>query len=711
MLADAFGAGSIPKSDLTSYLVATGAMIGGTTAIVFSISLFLLQGVSDMYSSRHLEDYVSHWRDQLIFPAIIAITLGFFSSALYIASLTTMGSALASAVVAASLFLVGLVFSLIDQQYEAVRRKVSPARVIDFLGTKAKSSLWQMKRDAEQIAEIVSVPAEGITHNEALVVAYNRVLNALITDLGRQTELLVDIALRLAERQEVEMARLALVTVGEVLAEYLQARRTSTLAFPSAIAPLAIESDSQSFLNARFEQLNRAGMTFVHAGQNDLAAQVVDVYRVAANAAKEIVPLGLTQENPVLEGSMWSLNAYMRDAMSVRNEEVVFQGTAVLTEIGIAATAAGLDTLVLAVQERLQEFGTLGLGFNTTIIFDRATSGLLAILAAAFRGRLVNRTFAVERSLQGVGAMIAMLTELLDVGIIKNDFSTSTALMSSYTQLLGIVDGIVRLYETLASIEERRAYRRDLVMLFEELRRHAREMTKHVKADSVAAESIGRLIFHLNEIIVAFMGLAEFADVAADLRDAIKWLCHSPYWFLGESTSFDTDAGSVRTLVDTVAKTGILAWRTHEADVVAQCIAAIDDMAKAALEKGTGLSGYAEARVMDRACYLGILARKSRWGDVVTNLKVRLDTFDAAFVKRYLENVQGLPGDFDPYNHHVVGLPHPYQVALDLLNWAERFDHERLNGVHIMGDAEDMMYELTDEAEIREFVKAMWGIE
>jgi hypothetical protein len=103
---------------------------------------------------------------------------------------------------------------------------------------------------------------------------------------------------------------------------------------------------------------------------------------------------------------MWSLNTYMRDALSARNVEVVFQGTAVLTEIGIMATDAGLDTLVLAAQERLQEFGTLSLGFNTTVVFDRVTSGLLAILATAFRGQLVNRKFSVERSLQGVGAMI-----------------------------------------------------------------------------------------------------------------------------------------------------------------------------------------------------------------------------------------------------------------------------------------------------------------
>jgi hypothetical protein len=710
-LADAFGAGNIHKGELANYLVATGAMIGGTTAIVFSISLFLLQGVSDMYSSRHLEDYVNHWRDQLIFPAIIVITLSFFASALYVASLTTMSSALASVVVAASLFLVGVVFGLIDQQYEAVRRKVSPARVIGFLRAKAQGFLRQTERDAAQIAEIVRVPAEGMTHDEALAVAYNRVLGSLITDLGRQTELLVDIALRLAERQEVEMARLALVAVGEILAAYLQARRTSSLAFPSAIALLATESDSQSFLNARFEQLNRAGMTFVHAGQDDLAAQVVEVYRAVGKAASDITPLGLTQENPILEGTMWSLNTYVRDALSSRNVEVVFQGTAVLTEIGIMATDAGLDTLVLAVQERLREFGTFSLSFDTIVVFDRATSGLLAILAAAFRGQLVNREFAVERSLQGIGAMISMLTDLLGAGAIKNDFSTSEALMSGYTQLHAVVDGVVRRYETIAEEDRKRAYRRDLVMLFEQLRRHFREMTKHVKADSLAAESIGRLIFHLNEIIGALLGLADFSDVAPDLRNALRWLCHSPYWFLGESESFDADAGAIRTLVDAVAKTGILAWQASDRAVVAQCIEAIDDMARVAVEKGTGSGGYAQARMIERACYLGILARKFDWTDIVTNLKDRLAKFDTSFVRKYLQNVQGVPEGFDPYAHAIVGLPQPNQVAVELLNWAGRFDYERLNGARIMGDSEDMMYDLTDAAEIRRFVQEMWDIE
>jgi hypothetical protein len=712
LLADYFRAGYIAKGDLTNFLVVTGAMIGGTTAIVFSISLFLLQGVSDMYSSRHLEDYVNHWRDQLIFPTIILITLSFFASALYIASVTTLSSSLASIVIAVSLLLVGFVFGLIDLQYEAVRMKVSPARVLAFLRSKAQGFLRQIQRDANEIAQIVRFPVEGMTQSEALAVVYNGVLRTLIADLGIQIELIVDIALRLAERQEVEMTRQALVTISELLGGYVEARRTSSLAYSSPIAPFATESDSHAFLSARFEQLNRAGLTFIHAGQDDLAVQVIEVYRVVAKIAKDVKPLGITHENPILEWVMWSLNTYMRSGVSERNIDVVFHGTAVLQEIGIMATDLCLDNLVFAVQERLEEFGELSLGFSTTIVLNRAAAGLLAILDQAFHSELVNREFAVERSLKGVGAMLIALTAALAAKYLENNFATAEALRSTYTQLYTVVDDVLNHYTTLKDEGEKRAYRRDLVMLFDELRRHFREMAKYVNADSLTVESIGNLTFHLNEIIIALLQDDEFNDVDAGFRESLTRLCYSPYWFLGESIGFEAGANAVTTLADCVAKTGILAWRAGDKDVVKQCITALDDMANAALAKGSGSNGYAEPRILERACYLGILATVTPgWGDVVDDLKTRVHKFKVPYVKKYLENVKGLAEDFDPYHHGLAGLLQPHQVAVELLRWAGKFDYERLNGVRIMDDAEDMMYELTTEATIRAFVKGLWAIE
>jgi hypothetical protein len=131
-------------------------------------------------------------------------------------------------------------------------------------------------------------------------------------------------------------------------------------------------------------------------------------------------------------------------------------------------------------------------------------------------------------------------------------------------------------------------------------------------------------------------------------------------------------------------------------------------MANVALEKGEG-GGFAQARILERACYLGILAAKKQWADVVAELKRRIATFEAAFVQKFLENVPGLPEGFDPDTHTMTGLPHAHQAANDLLQWASDFENERLNGAHL-GDAEDLMYELTNEAEIEAFVREVWGV-
>jgi hypothetical protein len=279
--------------------------------------------------------------------------------------------------------------------------------------------------------------------------------------------------------------------------------------------------------------------------------------------------------------------------------------------------------------------------------------------------------------------------------------------MSGYTQLHAIVDGIVSRYETIAEADEKRAYRRDLVMLFEELRRHFREMTKHVEADSLAAESIGRLIFHLNKIIVALLGLVEFADVATDLHNALRWLCHSPYWFLGESESFTADAGAIGTLVDAVAKTGILTWQTGDKEIVRECIHSIDAMTSKMLERGADGHGYSEPRTLQTACYLGILALKSEWLDVVGDVKARILAFEERYAEKYLVGVE-LPNGGQRKSETFVDLL-PDRLTHEVQAFADRFDYERYNGVRILGHAEDLMYDLVEVTDIRRFIAEIWG--
>jgi len=711
LLAVRFGAGDVSKVTLTTYLVATAAMIGGTTAIVFSITIFLLQGVSDLYSSKHFDEYTNSWRDlQTIYAAIIALTICFFAAALFLDSLPSITN-IAPVFVVSSLALVGGAFALIDRQYELVRRKIRPAEIVAFLKTKGVNFVKQTERNASRIAEILSFPEEGLTTESALAVAYNRLLAPAIDDLSHQIEMLIDIAVRLSERQEVEIAKSALMAAGELIAAYLTARRTSSVAIPSVVEFLAIESDSQSFLDTHFGQLNRAGKKFVSQSQQDLAAEVVHVYRAVADAAKDMKHIPETSDNPVLEQTMWSLKSYAESGDPEPDEEVLFQGVRVLAEIGIMSAHGGFSNIVYGVEENLVKLGLTSLRLGTTVVVNASTMGYLSIIIAVFESDKLERNILVERALQGIYEITVIIQDLIEANGGRADYKITTACQNAYVAFPALLDSLLGKFDSMPAGPAKEKYLEDLLTLYGDMRQNFRNLAKSVRADSLLAGTVDRLILHMNQQLISLLQRADVAHVHKDLHDNVRWLLYSPYWFLREGPKFKADDNSIQIAGKVMAKTGILAWKTvRDKAIVHEAIKAIDATATEALKKGTDGSGYAEPRIFELACYLGVLAMKSNWDDVVDNLKERIAKFEAAFFQRYLANLTGMPEGFDPRNHTLMGIPQHDQLRREVEEWASRFDHDKYNAPRL-GEAEDMMYDLIEEADIKAFIQRIWETE
>jgi hypothetical protein len=709
LLAVRFGAGHVSKVTLTTYLVATASMIGGTTAIIFSITIFLLQGVSDLYSSKHFDEYTNNWRDlQVIYGTIIAITICFFAAALYLDSLVSIIT-FAPACVVISLALVGGVFALIDRQYELVRRKIRPPEIVAFLKTKGVGFVKQTERNANRIAEILSFPEQGLTSEGALAVAYNRLLGPAIQDLSHQIEMLIDIAVRLSERQEVETAKTALMAAGELISAYLTARRTSSIAIPSVVEFLAIESDSQPFLEAHFGQLNRAGEKFVAQGQQNLAAQVVFVYRTVADAAKDVRHIGETLDNPILEQTMWSLKSYAESGDPEPDLEVLFQGVQVLAEIGMMSAQRGFSIILLGVQENLSKLGLASLRLGTTVVVNASTTGHLSIISAVFGSDRIDRTTPVECALEGIYEITVIMQGLIDANGGHADYQTTTACQRAYVEFPALLHSLVEQFVSMPAGPAKKRYVEDLLALFEDMRKTFRKLAKVVRADSLLAGTVDRLILEMNETLIDLLQRTDVAHVREELHKNVRWLLYSPYWFLSEGPKFNTDDNSIRTASEVIARTGILAWKTlHDEAIVHEAIKAIDAMATKALEKGTDGHGYAEPRILEMACYLGVLAMKSDWGDVVGDLKSRIAKFDSAFFQKYLSNLTGMPEGFDPRNHAIAGIPHHDELRREVQKWASDFDHGKYNAPRL-GDAEDLMYDLIDKADIDALIQRIWG--
>lgn len=709
-----FGLLAFTGDTLSSYLVSVAAMTGGTIAIIFTLSIFLLQGVADLYSSKHLEEYANSWLDKFVYIVVILITLGLFGTGLYVGGTPNMAPQVSTSIVYISLILIGLVFALIDWQYALVRQKISPANAVIFLRKKGFGFLNKLQRNAESIAKLLMAQNNTLTAEVALGLAYNRALKPLIDDLDKQLETLVEVSLKLADREEVETTKLGFNAVYTLLLRFFEARKTSSFVLPSPTAFLAVESDSQKFLSNTFERLNNAGSKFITEGKNELATHIVDVYNGLAVGAKEINHVSRQNENPILELIIGYLNFHIKRGIDAKNLDVMFQGSRVQGEIAVMCAEKGLSATLHGLQEDILKSAVAGLVQQQSIIYDQCSLAYLKIIRAVFRNDHIDRHMQVKGALEHIATITNYINTLIQSGVLANNITNRFSWSKAYDNFYEVLADLEARYGELTDDREKDRYRGDLTHFFDEFYRSLRTLSEKVKScDTVLTDSIGRLLYNVNTLIIDLIGRADFADEKDALTKQLSWNIHLPSWFVSSAPKFDGGSMHLYSLTDSTAKTGLLAANElNNKELVESAIDCLYSITKNTLEHTTSAYGYDEVRVLEKACYLGIMAQKKGWTDIVANLKAKILEFEGLYFVKHLTNLPaGLPAGFDPRNHNIMGLPHHDQLLREIRKWRHDFEYELLNGtLRIRDDAEAMMYTYAVRDDIDKFVEEVWGV-
>lgn len=700
------GEAALPPSTLGDYLIAVGVMAGGAIAIVFAISVFLLQNASDLYSSPYLEAYIHDWREKLIYSTVVLITLAHLGGALLVPSLGPGVNGLRSALLLWSLGLVGVVFALIDWQYGTVRKKINPVRAIQFLEGQALAFIARLQKDARRLASLVREETDS-SEGLALAAVYNQLLQPHMTALEAQLGKLAEISARLGARHEVATCRRSLAASFRVLAQYLEARATSSLIVPSDVALFAVESDSDAFLVRSFERLNRVGETFIIDGDDELVVQLLTLYGQLGAKASAMRFLSQRPENPVFDRIAAYLGFLIERGQQHNNMEVVFQGSAVLGELSAIAAHRGLDTTLLGLQDKLMGGATFGLAKKHFVVVDRCTDMLLRVIEAVFRSPRLAREHQFSVALGKIAEISGSVSTLVTAGLLPDDLSWRGTASRGYDGFPSLLANVIQAYARQQGDPERERFRRDLIEFFEHATMSVRTLAETLKdADSMLVGSVGRANFQMNRLIVDLMGRDEFRDVRDDLHSRLRWSIHVPGWFPHYAVRFNAGSHAFVTLVDGVAKTGVLAAEVLEdPQLVSECVKAIGAMADDCLEKGTDRHGYDEPRVLEKACYLGTLALKRDWQDVFSLVRLKVQEFEPKYLAKYLTK---LPQGIDPKNHNVLGLPHHDQLLRELLRWRQAL--RRGGGTGILDDSKAMMERLIDVDDLDRFVFEVWRI-
>ena len=710
-LVNHFGGSGFTPDILSNYLVAEGAMTGGTIAIVFTISIFLLQSVSDLYSSQYFEVYIHDWKEKFVYFVVILITIALLGGGLYIGSITIIPAKVGQYVVYLSLLSIGVVFALIDWQYKNVRQKINPSEAISFLESEGFRFLKKLQYDAEKMAGILRAKDSSVTNEMALATSYNTFLQPFIKNLNRQLENLLEISMKLSDKQEIQTTKRGFTAIHNILVKFLETRKKSSIVLPSAVAFLAMESDSQAFLTSNFERLNGAAEKLIKEGKDGSAVYIVDVYHSLAKIAKEMEFIGGRGiENPVFDHIAGYLNSLIESGQRSKNLETVFQGSRVLGSIGSMAAEKGLQITVRSIQENILKVAIYGLTEKKFIVVDNCISAYLQIIGSIFSSKQIVRD-QTDFSLKKISEISYYIWTLIKSRYIASDFTSQISLSKGYDEMFSLIARIINHYFELTDAQEKSRYRKDVVELFRNINLSLRKLSEDIKnADNTLVGSIGRLIFNTNNLIVDLLTRedlkTEFGE-EDELLDRLTWNIHLPFWFAYHAEKFDGGSNPFEELTDSVAKTGIIAIeKLEDREIAIECVKSLYSMTKECLEKNEDRYGLDEPRVLEKACYLGILALKRGWDDVFMEVAFIIYDFEPKFFAKFLSS---LPSDIDPENHHVMGLPHKDQLSRELMRWRDGFYREKWNGVHLLDRAEDMMYPLIERIDIDRFIYEVWG--
>lgn len=694
---------------LSNYFIALGAMIGGTIAIVFTISIFLIQSSAELYSSQYFEVFIHDWKEKFVYFVVIVIALMFFGAGLYTGGLTAISYNVSTYSVLLSLMFVGTVFALIDWQYKNVRQKLNPAQAIVFLENEGIRFLNKLQIDAERLADLLHARNPETTTDMALAQAYNHFLQSFINNLDRQLENLIEISTKLSDKQEVATTKRGLWAVHNILIRFFEARKTSSLAIPSGIAFLAVESDSQNFLNRNFERLNKIGEKFMKEEKDVLASYVVDIYGALAAKAKDMRFVSNRNENPILEQVVGNLDFFIQSAERVKNIEVVFQGTRVLTNVAIIMADQGSTSSLKGIQDKILRIAIFGITQKQGVIIDRCNTSFLTIIGATFGSNKIIRKFCFDDSLKHIATIANYISNFTKAGLFPKDIMASFTLSKAYDEMYMMIVNIVNYYPNITEQREKDTYRSDFINFVEDLTSSLRTLSEQLKScDTTLTDSISRLTFNVNNLLIDFINDPEFVAEKEELKKRLSWNIYLLGWFAHHTDKFDAGSNPFNTLTDCIAKTGILITeKLEDKKLVSSCVGSLYSLTTESLTKGTSTYGYDEPRVLEKACYLGILALKKGWLDVFADVKAKILEFEPKYFAKYLMN---LPEGIDPENHNVVDLPHKDQLTRELLRWRNDYERESRNGLlRIRDDAEAMMYEVVEQYDIDKFMFEVWA--
>lgn len=702
-----FGVDAISNDAMANLFIGAGAMSGSVLAIIFSLSLFALQNSADLYSSRFFEVYTHGIKERLIYVGIVFITVAFFAFAiLWSGKGQSSLRGLKIGSICAILVVMMFLFILVAVQFKRVREKINPLRTLDFLEKQATSFLKDTNAEIVRFTKFASLMNKEKNEDLVRLSVSNEILLRKWADLNRQVENIVEISMKLSARHELAAVDSGMMAVGNILIKFMELKRNCSVALPSALAPLALESDTQNFTGSIMDRINRAGEDFMKSQLTQNAVTILNVYKAIANAAKDAKFLNTNYQNPVFSQVVGYLCMYIDSAMRHGDTEVVYQAIFILDGLAQSISGETETTPYHQIEKKIVDIAAYGIQTQKSFIINQCNDSLLNILTRVVQNEM--RDLEIAGVLKQIKSIIVGSHVAKIAGLLGDDFNIEYGINITFHSLTGVINLMFYIHQQKKDSEGKRRYEGQIIEAFEEIYRVLRSITEEIKnCDNVIAQAVATLIFDWNRLIISMLEENKFSNIDS-LKNRMSWNIHLPGWFVHNAQQARHSI-YFEEIIEAPTKIGlILLNKDIHDDLADKCIDAAFSITKDFLEKSVKGYGYDEPRTMLRVCYLGVLALKKD-KEVLFNKAVSMvRIFEETYRKKYPPPTPDqLPKGVKAED--IKGLPSKDQLHEEILKWECDFVREQLNRIPIKQDSEDMMLGLVSLEDIHRFLFEVWG--
>jgi len=337
------------NENLLGLAFAIAGIIGASIAIIFSVSVFILQSAANLFSTQYVTQYAEDSKEKKIFWWLSGLAIGVLIIPFLVPnnySKYAVGILLAS--------LLGAFF-LIYELYTTLRSRINPKVVLQEIRDGAIGELKKIKVNYTRMPE-------DIPENNKKIGMLNPALD--------QVNCLHEIGLRLLSRNEIKSFDLAVDSIQDI---YLKHVELGNHHFTQKPERKTKENNHMLFAVEVFHCLQSMGERVIEDNRKENIYHLFGVYRNIIDLSFEINYVGEDMDNPLLRMAANNYMAFMEKVLLTKNKEWCLGASSYLIELSDAALKRPDNVfswqVCLAIQEKMDLICDLHLSRKDDSIF------------------------------------------------------------------------------------------------------------------------------------------------------------------------------------------------------------------------------------------------------------------------------------------------------------------------------------------------------